>query len=276
MQQGLIGTAVTAHVPRMGIEERAPEFQRGLIAGSKAMGEAITALNPDLLVLLSAHWVSTFNWYITAQNPHKGISIADEAPDLLPGQAYQRPGDPRFAADLAAAMKAQNIPAQVNDSAHYSWDYATWVPLHYLDPGEKIPVVTLPSVLAADLEECKRVGAMVHEVAANQKKRVVFIASCALSHKVVRGPHIWPTPERIELDRMLIDMFKRGAAENIEAWLPDYNQKATAEMGGRVLAAMTGALLAMNRVGPLSGTQYGDYAQSSASGNVNVLVTYRR
>ena len=275
MPGGVIGTAVTAHVPRMGIEERAPEFQRGLIAGSKAMGEAIRGLKPDLLVLMSAHWVSTFNWYVTAQHPHKGVCIADEAPDLISGEPYSRPGDPGFAAALVAAMKAQNVPASVNDSPHYTWDYATWVPLHYLDPAEKLPVVTMPSVLTSDLDECKRVGRVVNAVAQQQGKRIVFIASCALSHKVVRGPENWPTPERIELDKKVIELLKRGDIANLESWLPEYSQLAVAEMGGRVLAAMTGALASMGEGKSLSGVHFGDYAQSSGSGNANVLVTHQ-
>ncbi|MBI2316218.1 MAG: extradiol ring-cleavage dioxygenase [Betaproteobacteria bacterium] len=271
MSGALIATAVTAHVPRMGIEEKAPDFQRGLIAGSKAMGEAIRKLAPDLLVLMSAHWVSTFNWYVTAQNPHKGMCIADEAPDLISGEPYQRPGDPAFAQALAAANQAQDVPMLVNDSPHYTWDYATWVPLHYLDPAQEIPVVTLPSVLTSDLDECRRVGRSVGAVAARSGKRVIFIASCALSHKVARGPHLWPTPERMEMDRKLIALLERGDIAAVAAWLPEYSVQAAAEMGGRVLAAMTGALEWMD--GPLSGTHFGDYAQSSGSGNANVLVT---
>ena len=50
MAGGIIAAAITAHVPRMGIEDKAPDFQRGLIAGSKAMGEALRGLKPDLFV----------------------------------------------------------------------------------------------------------------------------------------------------------------------------------------------------------------------------------
>jgi hypothetical protein len=44
-------------------------------------------------------------------------------------------------------------------------------------------------------------------------------------------------------------------------------------MGGRALATLLGVLKAMSSDGvTLHGRQYGDYAQSSGSGNANVVV----
>ena len=94
MSGGLIASAVATHSPRMAIEETAPDFVRGLIAGSREMGEAVRGLDPDLIVLQSAHWVSTFNWYVTAHAVHEGVCMAEEAPDLIPGIPYRLPGDP--------------------------------------------------------------------------------------------------------------------------------------------------------------------------------------
>src|SRR5207253_417003 len=90
MQGGLIAVAVAPHAPRLGVEERVPAAQRGLVDGLKQMGQALRDLRPDLFVVNSAHWVSTFNWYATVQDPHHGVCVADEAPDLMPGTAYQR------------------------------------------------------------------------------------------------------------------------------------------------------------------------------------------
>jgi hypothetical protein len=104
MQRDLIAVAVTPHALRLGIEEPMPAFQRGLIDGMKQMGQALRGLHPDLFVVNSAHWVSTFNWYATVQDPHRGVCIADEAPTSL--------------------RKAAGIPALPNDSPHYQWDYA--------------------------------------------------------------------------------------------------------------------------------------------------------
>src|SRR5262245_64663805 len=137
MHDGLIAVAVSPHAPRLGIEERVPAFQRGLIDGLKQMGQALRGLRPDLFVVNSAHWVSTFNWYATLQDPHQGVCVADEAPDLMPGTPYERKGDAAFAHAFIEELKGADIPAVPNDSPHFQWDYAALVPLLYLDPDAR-------------------------------------------------------------------------------------------------------------------------------------------
>ncbi len=273
MHGGLIAVAVAPHAPRLGIEERVPHFQRGLIDGMKQMGQALRSLHPDLLVVNSAHWVSTFNWYATLQDPHKGVCVADEAPDLMPGTPYERKGDPAFARAFLEELKGAGLPALANDSPHYQWDYASLVPLLYLDPDGEVPVVQVPTVLRGSLEEAVEVGRLLDRVAQGTDRRVIFIASTALSHALERGSEKWPTPERIDLDKRLIGHLERGEVTLLLEWLPTYSREAVAEMGGKVLAVMGGALAALHtRIGALRGRTYGAYAQSSGSGNASVAV----
>jgi len=273
MNEGVIASAIASHTPRMAFEEKAPEFQRGLIAGSKEMGIALRALQPDLFVINSAHWVSSFNWYATCQDPHEGVCVAEEAPDLIPGIPYKRKGDREFACALVDTLQRAGIPCLRNESPHYEWDYAALVPLLYLDPDATVPVVEIPTCLSADHGECLRVGRLIHALGKEMGRRIVFIASCALSHKIVRGPHLWPTPERIDLDHRFMDLMQQGRITELLDWFPEYNRTAVAEMGGRVLATMLGTLDALAQDGvKLSGRKYGDYAQSSGSGNAHVAV----
>ena len=98
----------------------------------------------------------------------------------------------------------------------------------------------------------------------------------AFSHDLVRGRHFKPTPEREAMDRQFIDMLKRGAIAEAIAWLPEYSRAVAAEMNGKPLATMLGALQAMEEdSAQFSGTQYGGYAQSSGSGNASVVVWRR-
>jgi 3,4-dihydroxyphenylacetate 2,3-dioxygenase len=273
MHGGLIAVAVAPHAPRLGVVERVPNFQMGLIDGMKEMGQALRKLRPDLLVVNSAHWVTTFNWYATLQDPHQGVCVADEAPDLMPGTPYERKGDPAFARAFVEALQGAGIPALPNDSPHYQWDYASLVPLLYLDPDGEVPVVGVPTVLHSSLEESFEVGKLVDRVAQGTGRRIIHIASNALSHALERGPDKWPTPERIELDKQLIGHLERGEVAMLRDWLPIYSRAAAAEMGGRVLAVMSGALAGLQaRAGSLRGRLYGAYAQSSGSGNASVAI----
>jgi 3,4-dihydroxyphenylacetate 2,3-dioxygenase len=273
MTGGVIASAVASHTPRMAFEEKTPEFQRGLVAGSKEMGTALRAMQPDLFVVNSAHWISSFNWYATCQDPHEGICVAEEAPDLIPGIPYRRKGDPEFASAFVDTLQREGIPCFRNESPHYEWDYAALVPLLYLDPHATVPVVEISTCLSADHEECLRVGRLIHKIGKELGRRIVFIASCALSHKIVRGPHLWPTPERIQMDHRFMDLIQQGHVSELLAWFPQYSRDAVAEMGGRVLATMLGTLEALVQEGiKLAGRKYGDYAPSSGSGNVNMAV----
>ena len=272
--KGLIAVGVAAHVPSLGSEATIPDFQRGLVRGLREMGEAIRAMKPDVLVVESAHWVSTFNWFATLQNPHRGYCVATEAIELIPGTFYERKGDPAYGAALIEAFRPHGVPAFPNASEHYSWDYAGLIPLLHLDPDAELPVIQIPTVLAADHDECRLAGRLVDEAARATGRRAVFIASSALTHAVVRGRHNWPTPERMEMDRRMIGLLCAGDLAAINAWFPEYSAAVKAEMGGRVLATLLGAMQALSAgARKMSGKQFGDYAQSSGSGNVNVLVT---
>ncbi len=274
MKTGVVAAATLAHVPTLSRKEITPEFQQTLVEGERRFGEEVrTRLKPDLWVLASAHWVSTFNWFATAQARHEGRCVADEAPDLVPGLPYSYPGDPEFAAALVEEWKAQNVPAVRNDSPHYSWDYGTFVPLSHVDPKGEVAVVSLPSVLMSDHAECRRAGAAVHAVAKRLGRRVVFLASTALTHALVRGRENMPTPERQALDRRFMDLLKRAQLAELVTWFPEYSRGAAAEMGGRVLATLIGCLEALAADGAkFEATQYGGYAQSSGSGNVNICL----
>lgn len=276
MSGGVIAGAIAPHTPRIGIEAGAPPFARGLIEGLRDLGAALRAQQPDVIVLHSSHWVSTFNWYVTAHERHRGTCIADEAPDLIPGVPYDRPGEPAFARALAERLQQAGVPCGINDSPHFDWDYGSLVPLQYMDPDATVPVVLLPAVICSELDECRTVGATVHALARDTGQRVAFVASCALSHQVLRGPERWPTEERQELDRRFMALVEGARVAELADWAPTYCRDAVAEMGGRPISSMIGALQAMaGEGGDLEGHQYGPYAQSSGSGNACLAILRR-
>ena len=276
MNQGIIAAAVVPHVPTLGLAENTPEFQLTLVEGERALGRALRELEPDLFVVNSAHWICTFGWYATCQSVHEGICVADEAPDLIPGIPYRRKGDSEFASALVGEWQAQGLPGGRNDTPHYAWDYGSLVPLLYLDPGAEVPVVQMPTVILADHAECMKAGRAVHATAKRLGRRVVLLASSALSHDLVRGRHLKPTPEREALDQRFIDQLKHGAVADAIAWFPEYSRAAAAEMNGKPLAVMLGALQGLSADGAkLVGKQFGGYAQSSGSGNANIVVWHQ-
>jgi len=276
MNPGIIAAAAVPHVPTLGLAKNTPDFQLTLVEGERALGRALRDAKPDLFVVNSSHWVCTFGWYATSQSVHEGVCVADEAPDLIPGIPYKRKGDAEFASALVDEWQAQGIPGGRNDTPHYAWDYGSLVPLLYLDPDAEVPVVQIPTVIMADHAECMKTGRAVHATAKRLGRRVVFIASSAFTHDLVRGRHFRPKPEREALDARFIDQLKRGAVREALAWFPEYSRAVVAEMNGKPLATLLGALQALEEEGAkLTGEQFGGYAQSSGSGNANVVVWRR-
>ena len=270
---GLVASIVASHSPRMGVEENAPEFIKGLIDGLRELGRTARALEPDAIVLHSAHWVSTFWWYVPRHEIHEGICVAEEAPDLIPGSPYRFSGEPALAEAIADKLNAEGIECRTFDTPHWNWDYGCYVPLHYMDPASSVPIVLLPTVLCSDPEENRKVGRLVHDVGKDTGKRIVFVSSCALSHDVVRGPERWPTKERQILDRKFIDLARKGRVAELTAWLPEFIRTGVAEMGGRTISSMVGGIEALAQDhGELVGKQFGPYAQSSGSGNAHIAV----
>ena len=273
MNDGVMACGVVAHVPTLSRAEITPEYQNTLVEGERRLGKQLRALKPDLWVVISTHWVSTFNWFTTLHESHQGICVAEEAPDLIPGIPYKYKGDPEFAAALLKEWTGRGIPCQENKTAHYSWDYGTYVPLSHLDPESEIPVVSIPVVLMANLEECLDAGSAIIKIAQHQKKRVVVLASSAFSHALVRWREHWPRDDRLKLDQSVIEQLKRGDIDQVIDGFDDYSKRSVVEMGGRAIATMLGAASSMKQQLPdCRGITFGDYAQSSGSGNVNILL----
>jgi 3,4-dihydroxyphenylacetate 2,3-dioxygenase len=271
MAGGVFRGMIVGHTPRMGIWDDVPEFQKEFVQGIVDMGVAMRNDPVDAIIVNSTHYVSSFNWQFSTLDRHKGHCVAMEAPDLIGGEAYDYPGDAALGKALVEAVKAAGYPCVPMDAPHYSWDYATWVPVHYLDPDEKIPVVIVPVVLAAGHDESYAAGRIIHDTCAKLGKNVVFCASTALSHDIVRGPAEWPAPDCIEADKEFMDRLMTGKLS--EAWnsFPAYVKRTVGEMGGRPLATLLGALDAANG-DKWTGEQFGPYVQSSAAGNANIYM----
>jgi 3,4-dihydroxyphenylacetate 2,3-dioxygenase len=264
----LLYSVITPHTPRIAVEATSPPFLAGVIRGSHELGAVIRAARPDLLIVHSTHWVTTFHWYVSCQARHRGHCVADEAPDLIPGLAYDRPGDPGFAEMLVARLNDAEIPAGRNLSPHYHWDYGSYVPLRYIDPDEAIPAVLLSTCIAADLGECQRAGAAVREAVTASGRRAVFIASTALAHQVRRGPELWPPEEHQAQDRRFIELIRGAHVAEAKEFLPAYARSVVAEMSGRTLATMLGTV--DETAGRFAGCSYGAYGQSSHTGNISL------
>ena len=268
---GLVGVYLSVHTPRYCTLEAAfegklaSEVFRPVRDGLVGQGGDVARARLDAMVVNSCHLISTFPTVVDGTPRHRGVLTAQEAPELIHGVAYDYPGDYELAARLIAQGRAEGRQCVLANDVHYPLDYGTVMPMVcYLDRAQRLPMVPVSVCLSADLEEAFAWGRTLAQVARESDRRVGFVASGSVSHKLVRVPERGPAPEDEERDHQLARLLAGGEYEKLWAWLPDYARLAEPEMGGRHLAMMLGALIASaQRYAPTVHA----YGPSSGSGN---------
>ena len=84
------------HAPSLCHEDQVPDFQQNIVAGFKEVSKEISQIKPDVIVLVTCHWPSTFAHYVDCNPVHKGFLTAQEAPDMIKDVPYHYPGDEEF------------------------------------------------------------------------------------------------------------------------------------------------------------------------------------
>ncbi|WP_026975821.1 extradiol ring-cleavage dioxygenase [Alicyclobacillus contaminans] len=259
---------ITPHTPRICFPDKVPDFQKPMVEAMYRCADAIEALNPDVIVLISCHWMTSFFHYVDITPRHQGILTAVECPDLISDVPYDHPGHPELGRRMVEAGKAAGLSVVGIDDPTYTWDYGTVVPLRYLIKRKDTPVINLSVCWAASLEESMEWGRVLGEVFDETPLRVVFLASGALAHNLFRGPELWPNITEQALDREFCSHLVNGDRDSAVSMLPSYVRAAGVEAGGRHVAVLLGVLRNRFR-GQLHG-----YGPSSGSGNPVLTIRY--
>jgi len=248
-------------------EADVPDYQRPMVDSMKEVKEQMDRDKPDAIVLVSCHWPSTFSHYVDATPKHEGILTAFECPDLIKDVPYSFQGDPELALQLVEAGKKHDLQVTGVSDPFYVWDYGSVVPLRYLTPDGDIPVVNLSITLAASLDETYKWGKAVKKVLDESDKKIVFISSGALSHRLVRGRENKPTTSEHAMDKVFIQFIMDKDYDSAYAMLPQYARLAGVESGGRHLAMLLAILEDTD--------EPAFYSAAQSSGSWNAVMTFR-
>jgi AmmeMemoRadiSam system protein A len=124
------------------------------------------------------------------------------------------PGDPTLAQRITEEARRQAIPIldrSADARLKAGWlDHGTIVPMAFLDPDGDIPLVVL-SLTWLDFALHRRLGAVVRESALALDRRVAFVASGDLSHRLTEGSSAGFSPRGSELDAAIVDHVRDGA-----------------------------------------------------------------
>ena len=109
--------------------------------GSELMARAV---QPQLILCVSAHWLTRGGWQITGMASPKTIHDFGGFPQELFDQQYPAPGAPAVARSLAAELQSPATGKVLGvDEGEWGLDHGTWSVLKPMFPKAHIPVLQL-------------------------------------------------------------------------------------------------------------------------------------
>ncbi|AZC32542.1 class III extradiol ring-cleavage dioxygenase [Pseudomonas chlororaphis] len=190
-----------------------------------ASGPALARLaaelpRPKAIVLVSAHWESQDLRVSSSPQPKTWHDFGG-FPAALFAVQYPAPGQPELAEQVAQLLRADGLPAQLDDQRPF--DHGVWVPLSLMYPQADIPVVqvSLPSRMGPALQT--QVG---HALSSLRQQGVLLIGSGSITHNL-RELDWHAGPESVEpWAKAFRDWMIEKLAANDEAALHDYRRQA--------------------------------------------------
>lgn len=278
----IVGAALVAHVPPLVLPEDVRLEMNGgkdfsIVEGLHRMRrERIDAVQPDTIVVLDTHWFTTFEWVVTAHERRAGRFTSEELPRGNPQMPFDLPGDPQLAHLMAeVAAERDDTWVHASDDPYLAIHYATV----YLTPFLQRDEAWLSAGICqtAEFDDFVVFGEVLAEAVRRSDRRVVVLASGALSHK------FWPlrelrqhegadpvhlvSPAHRAADERVIALLEQGDHRTVLAEYPEF-RKFSPE--GRfahyvVMAAALGGASWTAR-----GEAFSDYENAAGTGQIHM------
>lgn len=221
---------------------------RATIDAYHEVGRRIAALAPETLVVSTPHSVMYLDYNHISPGARAEGSFAEFGD---PGDRVEVEYDADFARTLAAAAEASGLAAGTMGERDPSLDHATMIPLwfvraHWGEAGTASEGRPFPRVVRIGLSGLSpavhyQLGMLVQRVASVLSRRVVYIASGDLSHKLTQdGPYGF-APEGPQFDEKIEETFRSGDFLSLLTMDRGFAERA-AECGLRSFQIMAGAL----------------------------------
>jgi 4,5-DOPA dioxygenase extradiol len=150
----------------------------------QAMGAELLkrAEAPQLILCVSAHWLTQGGWQLTGMARPKTIHDFGGFPQALFDQQYPAPGAPAVAETLARELKspATGQPLGV-DASEWGFDHGAWSVLKPMFPRADIPVLQLSMDYSRAPSEHYALG---QQLRALRKRGVLIVGSGNIVHNL--------------------------------------------------------------------------------------------
>jgi 3,4-dihydroxyphenylacetate 2,3-dioxygenase len=279
----VVGAGLIAHVPTIVLPENTRrELNNGedttLVAGLQQLRrEVFDTLDYDTVVVLDSHWATTVEFVVTAHERRTGLFTSEELPRGMTQRPYDIPGDAELAHLVAGKAGEHSTWITAIDDPELPIFYATTNVWEFLGQGlDNKRWITIGVCQTADTEDNLRLGRALGDAIAESDRKVVLIASGALSHtfwplrklrdhEAAGTRHIF-SPEAAAADADRMAWFEAGDhAQVLDTMTDFYRFKPEARFGHYLM--MIGALGEGDCTA--TGRRYGEYENSIGTGQVH-------
>jgi MEMO1 family protein len=236
----LVGAFIVPHPPLL-----VPEVGRGeerkvskTVQSYHEVARRIAALKPDTIILTSPHTIMYSDYFhISPGKRAKGNFGNFRAKEVNLRVEY----DEEFVQALEACAERSGVEAGTLGEKNSELDHGSMVPLYFINQYYTDYRLVRIGLSGLSLPLHYRLGRCVVKTADKLQRRIVFVASGDLSHKLSEeGPYGF-TQEGVEFDRQIVEAMKEGDFLKFLEFNPDFCESA-AECGLRSFVIMAGAL----------------------------------
>lgn len=280
----VVGVGLIAHVPTIMLpKEIRMELNEGkdstLVEGLERLRKDYFENDDyDTVVVLDSHWATTVEFVVTAHERRHGKFTSEELPRGMSGVPYDFKGDPELAKLMGEQDEKNGTWITPIDDEHLPIMYATINLWDYL--GKGLPDkkwVSVSICQTATDEDFLRAGRAIGEAIAKSDRRVILLASGALSHtffklrelrkhEMADPAHIFSDAAR-EADYERLDWFKEGNHARVLETMPVFHKVRPEAMFGHWL--MTAGAIGEDEC-TAEGVMYSEYENSIGTGQVHV------
>lgn len=278
----IVGAGLVSHVPPIVLPEavrleinngRDTTLRDGLF---RMRRDFIDPLRPDTIVVIDSHWFTTFEWVVSASERRSGRFTSEELPRGNPQMPYDLPGDPHLA-HLVEAVAAERTDTWVHASADpcLPVKYATIYLTPFLQGDEAWMSASVCQT--AEFDDMVVFGEVLGEAIRRSDRRVVVLASGAMSHK------FWPlrqlrqhepsdpvhivSAEHRAADERVMALLAAGDHATVLAEYPEF-RRFSPEARFAHYVVMAGALGGAEWRSP--GIALSDYENAAGTGNIQM------
>ena len=236
---GIVAGFMVPHPPMI-----VPDIGRGseaqvadTSAAYERVADEIAELEPETIIITSPHSIMYADYFHISPGRSASGSFAGFG---APGVRFSEEYDTELVREICRMADKEDFPAGTLGERDKELDHGTMVPLWFIRNRYKSGKIVRIGLSGLPLIDHYRLGMIIREAVENTGRRVVFVASGDLSHKLQDyGPYGY-VPEGPEYDERIMDVMGRAAFGELLDFDTTFCDKA-AECGHRSFVIMGGA-----------------------------------